>query len=130
MKGLIHHIEIYVKDLNKTIEFWDWLLKELGYKVYQNWDLGISYILEDSYIVFVQVESRFKDIDYHRCGVGLNHLAFYGGSKTFIDDLTNRLVSKDVKILYKDRHPYAGGKGYYAVYFEDPDRIKVEIVAD
>jgi hypothetical protein len=26
-------------------------------------------------------------------------------------------------------HPYAGGTDHYAVYFEDPDRIKVEVVA-
>lgn len=31
---------------------------------------------------------------------------------------------------YEDRHPYAGGPDYYAVFFEDPDRMKVEIVAD
>jgi catechol 2,3-dioxygenase-like lactoylglutathione lyase family enzyme len=32
-------------------------------------------------------------------------------------------------ILYQDRHPHAGGENYYAVFFEDPDRIKVELVA-
>ncbi len=26
-------------------------------------------------------------------------------------------------------HPYAGGDDHYAVYFEDPERIKVELVA-
>lgn len=32
-------------------------------------------------------------------------------------------------LLYEDRYPYAGGPGYYAMYGEDPDRIKVEVVA-
>ncbi|MCF7624758.1 hypothetical protein L3139_24030 [[Brevibacterium] frigoritolerans] len=32
-------------------------------------------------------------------------------------------------ILYADKHPFAGGKDHYAVYFEDPDRMKVELVA-
>ena len=36
---------------------------------------------------------------------------------------------QDLKILYEDKHPYAGGEDYYAVFFEDPDRIKVELVA-
>jgi catechol 2,3-dioxygenase-like lactoylglutathione lyase family enzyme len=59
MKGKLHHVEIYVKDLAISKEFWGWLLKELGYKEYQNWKEGISYILEDTYIVFVQVEKNF-----------------------------------------------------------------------
>jgi catechol 2,3-dioxygenase-like lactoylglutathione lyase family enzyme len=130
MKGCLHHIEIYVKDLKKSIEFWGWILDELGYKVYQNWESGISYILNGTYIVFVQAEDRFLDIPYHRCRPGLNHLAFHGGSKEFVDNITITLKQKGVKILYEDRHPFAGGNDYYAVYFEDPDRMKVEIVAD
>ena len=129
MKGTLHHIELYVKDLNKSKEFWGWLLDELGYKEYQKWEQGISYILEKTYIVFVQVEERFLDIPYHRCRPGLNHLAFHGGSKAFVDKVTLKLREKNVKILYEDKHPYAGGEGYYAVYFEDPDRMKVEITA-
>jgi len=74
MKGALHHIEIYVKDLNKSKAFWGWLLNELGYNEYQNWEQGISYILEKTYIVFVQVEEKFLDIPYHRCRAGLNHL--------------------------------------------------------
>lgn len=130
MKGTLHHIELYVKDLNKSKEFWGWLLDELGYKEYQQWEQGISYILEKTYIVFVQVEERFLDIPYHRCRPGLNHLAFHGGSKEFVDKVTLKLREKKVNILYEDKHPYAGGEGYYAVYFEDPDRMKVEITAD
>ena len=129
MKGTLHHIELYVKDLNKSKEFWGWLLDELGYNEYQSWEHGISYILEKTYIVLVQVEERFLDIPYHRCRSGLNHLAFHGGSKDFVDKITIKLREKAIKILYEDRHPYAGGPDYYAVYFEDPDRMKVEITA-
>ena len=43
--------------------------------------------------------------------------------------LLDKLNAKGVTILYTDRHPYAGGQDYYAVFFEDPDRIKVELVA-
>lgn len=130
MKGILHHIEIYVRDLEISRKFWGWLLKELGYKEYQNWDNGVSYIHGKTYIVFVQVEERHLDIPYHRCRAGLNHLAFYGETREFVNDITLKLKEKGVKILYEDKHPYAGGKGYYAVFFEDPDRMKVEIIAE
>ncbi|MFW5781866.1 MAG: hypothetical protein ACOCWO_01085 [Candidatus Muiribacteriaceae bacterium] len=38
------------------------------------------------------------------------------------------LYTNDLKTTRK-RYPYAGGKGYYALYFEDPMRMKVEVVA-
>jgi catechol 2,3-dioxygenase-like lactoylglutathione lyase family enzyme len=129
MTGLIHHIELYVSSLKKTKEFWGWLLEELGYKPYQDWDTGQSWKLGDTYIVFVQTEERFLDIPYHRCRVGLNHLAFHASSRVHVDYLTEQLKSRGVNMLYMDKHPYAGGKNYYAVFFEDPDRIKVELVA-
>lgn len=128
-KGRIHHIELYVSDLEKSMEFWSWFLSDLGYDLYQEWDKGQSYILEDSYIVFVQTEERFMEIPYHRCGVGLNHLAFHAESRDEVDEMTEKLIHRGIKILYEDRHPFAGGEDYYAVFFEDPDRIKVEFVA-
>jgi len=130
MKGRLHHIEIYVKDLRRSIEFWGWLLEALGYTEYQRWEQGISYIFEDTYIVFVQAEERYLDIPYHRCRAGLNHLAFYGGDRAFVDEMTQKLRQNGVCILYDDKHPYAGGPDYYAVFFEDPDRMKVEIIAE
>jgi catechol 2,3-dioxygenase-like lactoylglutathione lyase family enzyme len=95
--------------------------------VYQDWSGGKSWKLGDTYIVFVQVEERFKDISYHRCRVGLNHLAFHGKSQRHVDEIAEHLKSRGVKVLYPEKHPRAGGN--YAVYFEDPDRIKIEVVA-
>jgi len=127
--GLIHHIELYVSDLKKTSDFWGWFLQKIGYEPYQEWEQGFSWKLDHSYIVFVQAEERFLDIPYHRCRVGLNHLAFHASSRGQVDDITRVLKQKGIPILYEKRHPYAGGETHYAVYFEDPDRIKVELVA-
>ena len=128
MTGL-HHIEIYVSDLNRSVEFWGWFLPQIGYEPYQTWDKGRSWKLGDSYIVFVQAEKDFLDISYHRKRVGLNHLAFRATSREQVDEITAELKQRGVTILYSDKHPYAGGKDHYALYFEDPDRIKVELVA-
>lgn len=126
---MLHHLEIYVSDLERSIRFWDWFLKELDYEVFQKWERGISWKYGETYLVFVQAEERFLDVPYHRCRVGLNHLAFHANSKAHVIEITTELKNKGVPILYEDRHPYAGGKNHVAVYFEDPDRIKVELVA-
>jgi catechol 2,3-dioxygenase-like lactoylglutathione lyase family enzyme len=126
---VLHHVELYVSDLARSAEFWHWLLTELGYRPHQTWEQGRSWIFDETYLVFVQVEDRHREPAYHRCRVGLNHLAFHARSREQVDRLTSQLRGRGVKILYEDRHPHAGGREHYAVFFEDPDRIKVEIVA-
>jgi catechol 2,3-dioxygenase-like lactoylglutathione lyase family enzyme len=126
---MLHHLEINVSNLSKTIEFWEWFLTELGYQPYQKWDSGISWKHGETYIVFVQTDERFLDIPYHRSRVGLNHLAFHAVTRKQVNQITTRLKEKGVNILYQEKHPFAGGDTHYAVFFEDPDRIKVELVA-
>ena len=128
-KGLLHHIEIYVSDLKRSTEFWKWFLESMGYSEFQKWDAGISFKLGDTYLVFVQTEEKHLDEPYHRCKTGLNHLAFHADSRDQIDKMTIELKARNVSILYSNEHPHAGGSKYYAVFFEDPDRIKVEVVA-
>ncbi|MFG6117872.1 VOC family protein [Thalassobacillus sp. B23F22_16] len=128
-EGLLHHVEIYVSNLEKSESFWGWFLEELGYQSYQKWDKGQSWKLGGTYLVFVQAENKFLDVPYHRCRTGLNHLAFHASSRERVDEMTKLLKERGINILYEDQHPFAGGEDYYAVYFEDPDRIKVEFVA-
>ncbi len=129
MKGTLHHIELYVSNLQESKKFWSWFLQELGYDEFQQWDGGISYKLNDTYIVFVQADEKYLDIPYHRKRVGLNHLAFHAESRAEVDQMKEKLKEKGITILYEDQYPFAGGPNYYALYFEDPDRIKVELVA-
>lgn len=125
---MIHHIELYVSDLEASKRFWGWFLGELGYEPFQKWDSGISWKKDDFYLVFVQTEERFLEQRFHRRRIGLNHLAFHAESREQVDMMTEKLLERGYHVLYRDRHPYAGG-AHYAVYAEDPDRIKVELVA-
>ena len=77
--------------------------------------------------MFVQAEDKYLDVPYHRCRVGLNHLAFHAKSKQQVDDMSNELKKREITILYPDQHPHAGGPSNYVAFLEDPDRIKVEL---
>jgi len=128
-QGMFHHVEINVSNLQKSAEFWGWLLGYLGYEPYQNWPTGLSWRKGGMYIVLVQTESDYLEPRYHRKCTGLNHLAFHAESRQQVDELANLLRTMGSHALYEDRHPYAGGAEHYAVFFEDPDRLKVEVVA-
>ncbi|WP_227375768.1 VOC family protein [Haladaptatus halobius] len=127
--GLLHHVELYASDFAASSSFWGWLLGELGYSVYQDWDDGRSWKRGETYVVLVQADEEYLDVPYHRCRPGLNHLAFHAESREQVDDLTDELRARGVPILYEYDHPFAGGDDHYAVYFEDPERVKVELVA-
>jgi catechol 2,3-dioxygenase-like lactoylglutathione lyase family enzyme len=127
--GGLHHVELYVDDLARSCEFWDWLLDFLGWSEFQSWEQGKSWLHGETYLVLVQTEERFRDVPYHRCRAGLNHLAFHAKSREQVDELAGLLAARSVQLLYHERFPYAGGADYYAVFFEDPQRIKVEVVA-
>ncbi|WP_435152185.1 VOC family protein [Haladaptatus sp. DFWS20] len=123
--GLLHHVELYASDFDTSASFWGWLLGELGYDVYQDWDGGRSWKRGPTYIVLVQADETYLDEPYHRCRPGLNHLAFHAKSREQVNELTAELRERDAPILYEDDHPFAGGDDHYAVYFEDPERMKV-----
>ncbi|MET0785295.1 MAG: VOC family protein [Paenisporosarcina sp.] len=126
---MLHHVEINVSSLEKSRSFYQFLLPQLGFELYQEWPKGFSYKRDQTYLVFVQTEMKYLDHSYHRGHIGLNHIAFHAESQDQVDQLTQALIEREVRILYKDRHPYAGGEQTYAVFFEDPDRLKLEIVA-
>lgn len=127
--GLLHHVERYVSDFDATVAFWDWFLGELGYDEHQRWDGGRSWKLGPTYLVLVDAPEEHRGESFHRRQPGLNHLAFHAESRQHVDELTRKLRERDATILYEDDHPHAGGQDHYAVYFEDPERLKVELVA-
>jgi catechol 2,3-dioxygenase-like lactoylglutathione lyase family enzyme len=127
--GGLHHVNIRVSNLQKSSEFWGWFLCRIGYVPFDSWKSGVSWKLGETYLDFVQVDENYLEPAYHRAHVGLNHLAFHANSRAQVDEMTDALKARGVTILYLDQHPFAGGPDHYAVYFEDPDRIKVELVA-
>lgn len=126
---MLHHIELYVKDISITRQFYSVFLEKLGYHLYQEWDDGFSYRFADgTYMVFVQVPEKYVSLGYHRQRIGLNHLAFRVESTHEVDSIRQWLIERGVTLLYDERYPHAGGPQHYAVFFEDPDRVKIEVV--
>lgn len=125
-RGSIHHLELYVTDLAASARFWGWLLGRFGYEPFQEWDDGISFRTSGTYLVFVSAPDASRDLD--RRQPGLNHIAFAVPTTSDVDALRDELAAREVRLLYDDRYPHAGGEDHYAVFFEDPDGIKVEVV--
>ncbi len=125
--GQLHHIELYVSHLQSSVVFWSWLLRRLGYQPYQQWESGESWKLGATYVVLVQVAEGFREPLFDRRRVGLNHVAFHARSREEVKQLAEEAQRRGLRLLYSDRYP---SDDYYAIYIEDPDGIKVEVVAE
>ena len=83
----------------------------------------------ETYFCLLPAPSEHVGAGYHRKRVGLNHLAFSASSRAVVDAVATWVRDNGHTLLYADRHPYAGGANYYAAFCEDPDRLKLEVVA-
>lgn len=123
----VSHIEFYVSDYSKTIRFYDLILPFFGWKRLVCRKSHTTFTDGEMKIVFCPVEERFQQPSYHRKRVGLNHLALYAQSKQQVDDFYEKVLkANNVSCLYEGCP--TGDLDYYAIFFEDPDRIKVEVV--
>lgn len=128
MKATAYHIQINVSD-KKSIVFYKQLFSYLQYKTIdegRDW-LGVSNGSTDFWIM--ETEEKHKSKKFHRKATGINHISFRVNSKTDVDRFVKEfLKKKNIKTLYDSPRTFPQyRKGYYAVFFEDPDRIKLEV---
>jgi hypothetical protein len=66
---------------------------------------------------------------HDRCRPGLNHLAFHIESRARVDKITADAPEHGWRLMFADRHPFAGGNSHYAAYLENIDGFEAELVA-
>jgi catechol 2,3-dioxygenase-like lactoylglutathione lyase family enzyme len=123
----LSHVEINASNYAESIKFYDMVLLSLGWERLVCRDDHTSYTDGTLKIVICPTDEEHKKAGFHRKRVGLNHLAFYAETKEMVDDFNREILGKNnIKALYHEGA--SGDKNYYSVYFEDPDRIKLEVV--
>ena len=127
----VHHVDLVVSSIERSLPFYRDLLAPLGYKgisevegergetIYYLWGPGTSIGVR---------EAQAKDTRPHdRYAVGIHHLALEATSRAAVDERAHWLRETGAEIESGPQE-YAYDLGYYAVFFYDPDGIKLEIV--
>ncbi len=127
--GLFHHLDLNVRNLEVSEAFYREVLGHLGLRELDRGEGWVSFGEDGSYLTLVQTAEPFLYHGFHRKRIGVNHLAIRAPSREAVDELHAWLRERRLPILYGG--PLDQGTEddpYYAVYFEDPDRFKLEYV--
>ncbi|MFI6323143.1 VOC family protein [Nonomuraea sp. NPDC050556] len=120
----LHHVELWVSDLEAALPSFEWLFLAMGYEPFQHWEGGRSWKHGETYIVLEESPAVRRE-PYDRMRPGLNHLAFRVDD---VDKLVEEAVGHGWTLMFADRHPYAGGPEHYAAYLENDAGFEVELV--
>ncbi len=131
MRGTgVHHFDLVVSALDRSLDFYRGLLGPLGYT--RAGDIGgergerVVY-LGGSRVVPVSLREAQTPGGYDRYRVGIHHVAFEAPSREVVDERL-RWAREQGAEIENDPKEYAYMPGYYAGFFFDPDGIKLEIV--
>jgi len=127
VRAFLYHAQLNVGD--GTIPFYRDLFGYLEYRVITEAPdcLGVSNGTTDFWLFATPRERRGHP--FHRKNPGLNHLAFGVRARADVDRfVADFLRPRGVPALYDSPRDYPEYRpGYYAVFFEDPDRLKLEV---
>ncbi len=129
----MHHIDLTVKDPAASRAFYVAVLGFMGYAVSDDYPHGYDLDLrapDGSFtsIGILQARGEFAARTHDRYSPGLHHLAWTAGSRDDVDALYALLREIDATVLDPPADYPRYGAGYYAVFFADPDGLKLEFV--
>jgi catechol 2,3-dioxygenase-like lactoylglutathione lyase family enzyme len=129
VKASVYHVQLNVADARVSVPFYRELLEYFEYGVIMTSGdlLAMSNGTTDFWIIQTapaRVAARF-----HRKNPGLNHVAFRVAAREDVDRFHGEfLEGRGIAPLYGGPREYPEYRpGYYAVFFEDPDRLKLEV---
>ena len=130
----IDHLDLVVTSLERSLVFYRGLLEPLGYsrtsEIEGERGERVVYIGREGGMGSVslrEAQSGAHEVPYDRYGIGLHHLAFAAPSREVVDERAEWLRSTGATIE-SGPEEYGYTPGYYAVFFYDPDGIKLELV--
>jgi catechol 2,3-dioxygenase-like lactoylglutathione lyase family enzyme len=124
---VLHHVSLWVPDIERAEQSWSWLLGELGYVDDHSLD-GILLFRHPSgfSLALEQSSDMVPGMLYSRMRPGLNHMAFTVESHAELEALVGGAAEHGWSPLPGSRHPIAGGAD--VAYLEDTDGFEVELV--
>ena len=125
----VHHVDLVVSSIERSLPFYRDLLGPLGW----HWVSEVEGERGETIWYFggpgtgIGLRQAQTPGEFDRYRVGFHHLALEAASRAAVDERYAWLLEVGAEIETPPQE-YGYIPGYYAVFFYDPDRIKLEIV--
>jgi catechol 2,3-dioxygenase-like lactoylglutathione lyase family enzyme len=127
----VHHVDLVVSSIERSLPFYRELLGPLGWhrvgEVEGERGETIYYLSGPGTAIGLRQALSRSDDPVDRYRVGLHHVAFEAASRAVVNERADWLRERGAEIE-SGPEEYAYTMGYYAVFFYDPDGMKLEIV--
>lgn len=126
-----HHVDLVVSSILRSLPFYRELLEPLGWhrvgEVEGERGETIWYISGPGSALGLREAQAETEGPFDRYRIGVHHVAFEAPSRFEVDERADWLRARGVPIE-SGPEEYSYIPGYYAVFFYDPDGIKLELV--
>jgi catechol 2,3-dioxygenase-like lactoylglutathione lyase family enzyme len=130
----IDHLDLVVSDLERSLSFYTELLGPLGYTGTSEIEgergervVYVSHASGYGSVSLRQRQSSLRETPYDRYDLGIHHIAFTAPTRAKVDDRAEWL-RRNGATIESGPEEYHYTAGYYAVFFYDPDGLKLEIL--
>ena len=120
----IDHLVLSVGDFERSKVFYGKLLGFLGFKLKHSYAEMAGWSNGKTLFWIAQADERGKKRRYRKGDIGFHHYAFELSSRADVDELGAFLAKSKMTIVDPPGEYYE--PSYYAVYFTDPDGMKLE----
>ncbi|HEY8029805.1 MAG TPA: VOC family protein [Gaiellaceae bacterium] len=127
--GGVHHVDLVVSSIERSLPFYRDLLGPLGWHVISEveGERGETIWYLSGRGTSIGLREAQSDGKVDRYAIGLHHLAIEAMSRAAVDERAEWVRDAGGE-LESEPQEYAYLPGYYAVFFYDPDGIKLEIL--
>ncbi|WP_206951557.1 VOC family protein [Trinickia acidisoli] len=132
-RGTLNHIRLTVTDIDRARTFYDPLLGSMGYEQVESNDTRVAWAgwaFEGSVLQWFIISAASPENlgrTHDRYAAGFHHLAWNADSREQVDAFHALLLETGATVLDAPAE-YNYEPGYYAVFFADPDGMKLELV--
>ena len=120
----IDHLVLSVSDFARSKAFYGKLLTFLGFKLKYSYPEMAGWSNGKTLFWIAEADAQGKKHKYRRGDIGFHHYAFELSSRKDVDALGDFLTQSEITIVDPPGEYY--DRNYYAVYFTDPDGMKLE----
>jgi catechol 2,3-dioxygenase-like lactoylglutathione lyase family enzyme len=122
------HLDLTVNDLGRSTPFYERVLGELGFRRVRKDGDSVIFANGVTSIAIRGPSEEQRGAFFDRYRVGLHHLALRAAHRDDVDRFHIWLVREGFPVLDPPAEYPQYGENYYAVFFSDPDGIKLELV--